>query len=269
MRPMSIPYHFVRNLIESLSLKRGVRRAPSSRYNRAMDTGTRKNILVADDDPVIARLVAETLRSDDMDIAVAYAGDDAWALFQERPFDLLVLDIMMPGMDGLELCSRVRAVSRVPIIFLSAKDEESDKVAGLMTGADDYVVKPFMPRELVARVRSCLRRASYAQEGRPVAGMLICRGIELDPSAHTASLHGTRLSLTPKEFDMLALLLRAQGRPVATRKLYEAVWGEEYYPGNANSVMVHVRHLRTKLASIDSDQVFIETVWGVGYKIAP
>lgn len=239
------------------------------RYNGGMGTEGRMNILVVDDDPVIARLVADTLRADDVEVVEAYAGDEAWSLFRERSFDLLVLDIMMLGMDGFELCSRVRAISRVPIIFLSAKDEEADKVAGLMTGADDYVVKPFMPRELAARVRSCLRRASYAREGGVPSQLLACRGIEVDVSAHVARLHDVRLSLTPKEFDMLALLLRAQGRPVATRKLYEAVWGEKYMASSSNSVMVHIRHLRTKLAAIDSDQVFIETVWGVGYKIVP
>ena len=175
---------------------------------------------------------------------------------------------MMPGVDGFELCARIRAVSLVPVIFLSAKDEESDKVLGLMTGADDYVVKPFMPRELVARVRSCLRRASYAATTGP-GGMLSCRGIEVDRAAHIARLHGEPLSLTPKEFDVLATLLEAHGHPVATRELYESVWREPYLASSSNSVMVHIRHLRSKLSAIDSDQVFIETVWGVGYKIAP
>lgn len=233
-----------------------------------MGCEARKNILVVDDDPLIARLVADTLRSDDLSIAVAHAGNEAWEAFCRGSFDLVVLDIMMPGMDGFELCARIRSVSRVPVIFLSAKDEESDKVMGLMSGADDYVVKPFLPRELCARVRSCLRRAAYAQE--PSArGMLSCRGLEVDPDAHVASLHGTSLTLTPKEFDVLVMLLRSKGRPVATRALYESVWGESFLPASANSVMVHIRHLRAKLAAVDSDQTFIETVWGVGYKIAP
>lgn len=137
-----------------------------------------------------------------------------------------------------------------------------------MSGGDDYITKPFLPRELVARVKSCLRRASYAL-GDAAADTLYCRGIEIDRAAHTALLHGCALTLTPKEFDVLACLLAAHGRPVSTRDLYQEVWGERYLPGSSNSVMVHIRHLRVKLASIDSEQTFIETVWGVGYKIAP
>ena len=225
-------------------------------------------ILVADDDPAIVRLVADTLSAAGMVAVACGSGEDAWAAFSRDAFDLVLLDIMMPGVDGFELCARIRAVSLVPVIFLSAKDEESDKVLGLMTGADDYVVKPFMPRELVARVRSCLRRASYTATTGP-GGMLSCRGIEVDRAAHIARLHGEPLSLTPKEFDMLAMLLGAQGRPVGTRELYEGVWREAFLPASANSVMVHIRHLRAKLAAVDSDQVFTETMWGVGYKTAP
>lgn len=225
-------------------------------------------ILVVDDDPQIAGLVADTLSAVGMEPLTCHSGERAWEEFGRHHVDAAVLDIMMPGVDGFELCVRIRAVSRIPVIFLSAKDEESDKVLGLMTGADDYVVKPFMPRELVARIRSCLRRASYADA--PVGDQLLtCRGLEVNCTTHVASLHGQRLSLTPKEFAVLALLLRAHGSPIATRDLYEAVWEEAYLPTCSNSVMVHIRHLRTKLAAIDSDQVFIETVWGVGYKIAP
>lgn len=234
----------------------------------AMTENDGPRILVVDDDPAIVRLVADTLSAAGMVAVACGSGEDAWAAFSRDAFDLVLLDIMMPGVDGFELCARIRAVSLVPVIFLSAKDEESDKVLGLMTGADDYVVKPFMPRELVARARSCLRRASYAATTGP-GGMLSCRGIEVDRAAHIARLHGEPLSLTPKEFDVLATLLEARGHPVATRELYESVWREPYLASSSNSVMVHIRHLRSKLSAIDSDQVFIETVWGVGYKIAP
>lgn len=139
---------------------------------------------------------------------------------------------------------------------------------GLTCGGDDYITRLFLPRELVARVKSCLRRSSYAGDAA-LQRVLRCRGIELDPATHVASLHGERLSLTPKEFDLLAVLLRASGRPVATQDLYEEVWEDLYMPASSNSVMVHIRHLRSKLAALDSEQVFIETVWGVGYKIAP
>ena len=200
------------------------------------------SILVVDDDPVIAELVAETLRSATMDATVVTDGAEVLERLGREAYDLVILDVMMPGVSGYE-------------------------VIGLMSGGDDYIVKPFLPRELVARVHSCLRRASYT--AKPHApDLLVCRGLEVDRASHVARLHGTELTLTPKEFSMLVRLLTAEGRPVSTKELYEAVWEEDYLPGNANSVMVHIRHLRTKLAAVDSDQVFIETVWGVGYKIA-
>lgn len=230
-----------------------------------------QNILVVDDDPMIVELVADTLDTAGMRVVPCTNSLEALGILDRGSIDLVILDVMMPGIDGFELCCRLRGRSRVPVIFLSAKGEEADKVVGLMSGADDYVTKPFLPRELVARVKSCLRRASYAAED--VAGareaLLACRGLEVDRAGHVARLHGEDLALTPKEFDVLALLLAAGGRPVSTRDLYEAVWGECYLAASANSVMVHIRHLRAKLAEIDSDQVFIETVWGVGYKIAP
>ena len=175
---------------------------------------------------------------------------------------------MMPGMDGFACCRELRRTSSVPIIFLTAKDEEVDKVVGFELGADDYVVKPFKPRELVARVRARLRRATsndVASEDGP--GMLECCGITLDESAYTATLHGEALSLTPKEFAILACLMRDQGRPVASRDLFESVWGEIANAQSNNTVMVHIRHLRKKLAAVDSSQEFVETVWGVGYKL--
>lgn len=225
------------------------------------------SILVVDDDPVIAELVAETLRSATMDATVVTDGAEVLERLGREAYDLVILDVMMPGVSGYEVCARIRATSNLPVIFLSAKDEETDKVIGLMSGGDDYIVKPFLPRELVARVHSCLRRASYMAKP-PAPDLLVCRGLEVDRAAHIARLHGIELSLTPKEFSMLVRLLTAEGRPVSTRELYEAVWEEDYLPGNANSVMVHIRHLRTKLAAVDSEQVFIETVWGVGYKIS-
>lgn len=226
------------------------------------------NILVVDDDPAIVELVADTLAPAGMRVTPCVDSADAMRLFEENDCDLVILDVMMPRLDGFELCARIRAVSRVPVIFLSAKDEETDKVIGLTTGADDYVTKPFLPRELTARVKSCLRRASYTRE-QPADDLLLCRGLEVNCHAHTARLHGEELALTPKEFAMLSVLLQAAGSPIATRDLYERVWGERYLSGSSNSVMVHVRHLRAKLAAIDSEQTFIETVWGVGYKIAP
>ena len=155
----------------------------------------------------------------------------------------------------------------MPIFFLSAKDEEVDKVVGLTMGADDYISKPFKPRELVARVRSMLRRASYSNAAAPREEGLSACGIDIDENGHHAALLGVPLQLTPKEFDILAALVRAQGSPVSARELYETVWEEPYIASSSNSVMVHIRHLRAKLAAVDSSQDYIVTRWGVGYRI--
>lgn len=225
------------------------------------------NILVVDDEKAIADLVAELMVREGMAATACYGGADALELFSHADFDLVILDLMMPAIDGLEVCRRLRAVSQVPIFFLSAKDEEVDKVVGLTMGADDYISKPFKSRELVARVRSMLRRASYSSAAAPRAEGLSACGIDIDENGHHASLLGVPLQLTPKEFDILATLVRAQGSPVSARELYETVWEEPYIASSSNSVMVHIRHLRAKLAAVDSSQDYIVTMWGVGYRI--
>ena len=225
------------------------------------------HILVVDDEKAIADLVAELMVREGMAATACYGGADALELFSHADFDLVILDLMMPGIDGLEVCRRLRTVSQVPICFLSAKDEEVDKVVGLTMGADDYISKPFKPRELVARVRSMLRRASYSGAAAPRAEGLSACGIDIDENGHHASLLGVPLQLTPKEFDILATLVRAQGSPVSARELYETVWEEPYIASSSNSVMVHIRHLRAKLAAVDSSQDYIVTMWGVGYRI--
>lgn len=223
-------------------------------------------ILVVDDEKAIADLVGKLLAAEGMVVCPCYSGERALELFEREQFDLAILDIMMPGLDGFEVCKRMRAVSDIPVIFLSAKDEEVDKVVGLTLGADDYVTKPFKSRELVARAKARLRRSRHDASGQ--AGVLQARGIELDTNAHTASLHGEALKLTPKEYDTLALLVKAYGTPVSARTIFESVWHEAFDDAAANSVMVHVRNLRKKLAAVDSSEKFIETAWGVGYKIA-
>ena len=214
---------------------------------------SKMRIAVCDDEQAIADLVGQLLVEAGFVPTVFYAAPDLLACQADDPFDLVILDIMMPGMDGFACCRELRRTSSVPIIFLTAKDEEVDKVVGF---------------ELVARVRARLRRATsndVAREDGP--GMLECCGIALDESAYTATLHGEALSLTPKEFAILACLMRDQSRPVASRDLFETVWGEIANAQSNNTVMVHIRHLRKKLAAVDSSQEFVETVWGVGYKL--
>ena len=223
-------------------------------------------ILVVDDDPDIAELVVETLAAEGFEAVSCLSGEEALRLMDGGRFDLMILDVMMPGMDGYELCQRVRVRFDVPIIFLSAKIEEADKVVGLMLGGDDYVEKPFKKRELVARVRVLLRR-SEPRRPQEVGRIFEARGILVDADAHMGTLHGEPLSLTPKEFGVLQMLVERAGAAVSSRELYETVWHEPFSDAAANSVMVHIRNLRKKLAALDSSESPIETAWGVGYRI--
>ncbi|HJB05691.1 MAG TPA: response regulator transcription factor [Candidatus Merdibacter merdigallinarum] len=230
-----------------------------------------RHILVCDDEREVADLVSHLLEREGFSVRACYAGEEALQLLSAGSFDLAVLDIMMPGMDGFEVCRRLRAmadvrVAETPVIFLSAKGEEFDKVLGFTIGADDYVTKPFKSRELVVRVKARLRHRRGQQ---PTPNALSVRGIELDEASHSVRLHDEPLSLSPKEFDCLAELLRANGSPVSARDLYERVWRTDYNASSHNTVMVYIRHLRKKLAELDSSEEYIETVWGVGYRIVP
>lgn len=228
----------------------------------------RRCVVVCDDEHEIADLVAHLLEREGFCARATYCAQDALALVRAGEADCAILDIMMPGMDGFELGKRIREFSDIPLIFLSAKDEEVDKVLGFTLGADDYVTKPFKPRELVMRVRACLRRFNRAEQAPQSDGRLSMRGIELCPDSHEAWLLDVPLSLTPKEFSLLEALLKAGGAPVSTGDLYELAWGEPADPAGMNTVMVHIRHLRKKLAEIDASTLYVETVWGMGYRIA-
>lgn len=245
------------------------RRARSLANMKGMDTlndTSASRVLICDDEAAIADLVASLLEAEGMCASACYSPKRALELFSTEHFDLVILDVMMPGIDGFELCARMRATSDVPIMFLTARDEEADSVVGFTLGADDYVTKPFKPRELVARVKARLRRARRPRSDDR-SDVLSVRGIEIDLRAHKATLHGEPLALTPKEFSILALLARRAGSPVAASDIFEEVWHEPYDSAAANTVMVHIRHVRKKLAALDSSTVFIETAWGVGYKL--
>lgn len=226
----------------------------------------RRRILVCDDEREIADMVARLMEREGFSCAVCYDPFSTLDSMRKNASDLVILDIMMPGMDGYELARRIREFSNVPLIFLTAKDEEVDSVLGFAVGADDYVTKPFRPRELAMRVRACLRRA--AAPASPASdGVLRMCGIELDSRAHEVSLHGEPLALTPKEFALLQALMEAGGSPRSAAELFEHVWGQRPDAAASNTVMVHVRHLRKKLAAIDSSTEFVATVWGVGYRM--
>ena len=223
-------------------------------------------ILIVDDDEAIARLLSEILRSEGFSTRECLSGPAALEALAQDDFHLLILDIMMPEMDGLEACRRIRQFSDVPIIFLSAKDEEADTVIGFALGADDYITKPFKPRELVARVRTRIRRS----KDRAVAkspGVFDCDGLLIDTTRHVATLYDEELKLTPKEFGVLSLLARHAGKPAAIKDIFEEIWDEPYNSFDSNTVMVHIRRIRKKLSQVDSSREFIKTVFGVGYRL--
>ncbi|MBE2317724.1 response regulator transcription factor [Solirubrobacter sp. CPCC 204708] len=226
----------------------------------------RGSILVVDDEPTISEVVAAYLRRAGYDTRVAPDGDAALAAVAERAPDLIVLDLMLPGTDGLEVMRRVRERTdrSSAIILLTAKGGESDRVTGLRLGADDYVVKPFSPAELVARVDAVLRRFDTV---RPDEAPLRFGALEIDPSARQVRCDGELVALTTREFDLLAFLARHPGRAFTREELMDHVWQYAFY-SDTSTVTVHIRRLRTKLEPDPEHPRWIETVWGVGYRFA-
>jgi DNA-binding response OmpR family regulator len=220
-------------------------------------------VLVVDDDPTVAEVVAGYL--DRAGYVVDRADDGPAALTRAAAHwpDLVVLDLMLPGMDGLEVCRRMRGQGPVPVIMLTARGDEDDRILGLEVGADDYVTKPFSPRELVLRVESVLRRSRPAVPGHRVGAA----GLTVDPAARRATKNGVELALTLREFDLLSFLLRHPGRAFAREDLMREVWGWDF--GDLSTVTVHVRRLRGKVEDDPARPRLIQTVWGVGYRFDP
>ncbi|MEV7453111.1 response regulator transcription factor [Streptomyces nigra] len=222
--------------------------------------GAGARVLVVDDDPTVAEIVSGYL--DRAGYVVDRAGDGPAALAAaaaRRP-DLVVLDLMLPGMDGLEVCRRMRGQGPVPVIMLTARGDEDDRILGLEVGADDYVTKPFSPRELVLRVESVLRRSRPAQP----SAILRAGGLTVDSAARRATKDGAELALTIREFDLLTFFLRHQGRVFGREDLMREVWGWDF--GDLSTVTVHVRRLRGKVEDDPARPRLIQTVWGVGYR---
>ena len=217
-------------------------------------------ILVVDDEPSIRKIVEYALRDAGFEVLTAGRGDEALAVVARENVDLVVLDLMIPGVDGLEVCRRIRAERNVPIIMLSARGEEVDKVLGLELGADDYVTKPFSPRELVSRVRANLRRSKAEPDGGEIIRLA---DVEVDPVARTATKGGVDAQLTFSEFEILVKLARSPRRVFTREELMNHLWGGSFY-GDLRSVDVHVRHLRQKVEDDPSAPTIIRTVRGVG-----
>lgn len=232
-----------------------------------VDDRRRHRVLVVEDEPGLAESVRYSLDVEGFDVLVADSGVAGLESARANQPDLVLLDLMLPGMSGLDVCRQIRLSSDVPIIILTAKDAESDKVAGLELGADDYMVKPFSMRELVARIRSQLRRAT--KSGVLAESNEVVRGgpIELDIDAHEVRVDGTPVELRPKEFELLESLMRRKNRLAARHTLIDEVWGPSYF-GDTKTLDVHIKRLRQKLEPEPSSPKYILTVRGLGYKFA-
>lgn len=222
-------------------------------------------ILIVDDDRQIADLIEVYLKNDGYIIDKAGDGMEALKKLEQAPPDLIVLDIMMPKMDGLEFCKYVRKNNQVPILMVSAKAEDMDKIMGLMTGADDYMIKPFNPLELATRVKALLRRANYKTTGK-ADDVLYIGSVAIDKRSHGVTAEGSEIKLTAREFEILYLLAKNRGRVYASEEIFEKVWNEPG-EGSNKTVMVHISNIREKLEAALPGESVIQTVWGVGYKI--
>ena len=219
-------------------------------------------ILLVDDDPNIRQLVNLYLEKEGFEVVMADRGDEAIKIFKSTPPNLILLDVMLPGMDGGQVCREVRKVSNIPIIMLTAKDETFDKVLGLELGADDYMVKPFEMKELVARIKAVLRRF---QNSETPAKELVFPGLTINISQYTVTFMGRELEMPPKELELLYFLASHPGMVFTREQLLEQVWGYDYF-GDSRTVDVHVKRLREKLSAGEQMGWQIKTVWGVGYK---
>ncbi|MEE1191687.1 MAG: VanR-ABDEGLN family response regulator transcription factor [Blautia sp.] len=228
----------------------------------------REQILVVDDEKEIADLVTLYLENEGFRVFKFYSSEKALECINSQSIDLAVLDIMMPVIDGLKLCRKIREHHHYPIIMLTAKGTEIDKITGLTLGADDYITKPFLPLELVARVKAQLRRYTRYNQGQEQnQDLFVHHGLVLNRKTHECSLNERPLSLTPTEFEILAILCENKGSVVSSEELFHQIWKDEYYSKNNNTITVHIRHLREKMQDSFEKPKYIKTVWGCGYKI--
>jgi len=227
------------------------------------------NILVVDDEQSIADLIDVYLKNEGFTVYKFYNGKEALNCVESQRLDLAILDVMLPDIDGFTLCQKIRETHHFPVIMLTAKEEEIDKITGLTLGADDYITKPFRPLELIARVKAQLRRFTKynAAETKQEGNIIAISGLVINMDTHECMLNEKKLTLTPIEFSILWTLCSSHGRVVSSEELFEKVWGDKYFTNNNNTVMVHIRHLREKMNESAEHPKYIKTVWGVGYKI--
>lgn len=222
-----------------------------------------RRVLVVDDEKLIVKGIRFSLEQDGMEVDCAYDGEEALQLAKENPYDIILLDVMLPKLTGFEVCQQIRDFSNVPVVMLTAKGDDMDKILGLEYGADDYITKPFEPEEVTARVRAALRRTGKTA-GSPKE--LIYKNLHLRPESRTAEVLGTELALTAHEYELLYLFMQNPQKVYSRELLYELVWKGGYY-GENNTVNVHVSNLRRKLRQADPNEAYIQTVYGIGFKL--
>lgn len=228
----------------------------------------KNTILVVDDEAEIRNLLGIYLSNEGYEVIKASNGEEAIEIVNSKDIKLIVLDVMMPKIDGIETCKRIREKMNIPILMLSAKSEDMDKIQGIMTGADDYITKPFNPLELTVRVKALLRRAYYFnhREENSRDNIITIESLKIDKSKHIVTVDDGEIQLTSREFDILYLLASNRGRVFSTEEIFSKVWKEQYYQSN-NTVMVHMSRIRDKIEKHMKGSKVIHTVWGVGYKI--
>lgn len=227
-----------------------------------------QTILVCDDDKQIVEAIDIYLTGEGFQVIKAYDGYEALELLENNSVDLMIVDVMMPGLDGIRTTLKVRETSSIPIIILSAKSEDADKILGLNIGADDYITKPFNPLELVARVKSQLRRyTTFSNQANAAAEEVYeVRGLTINDTLKKVCVDGEEVKLTPIEYNILLLLIKNKGKVFSINQIYESIWNEEAI-GADNTVAVHIRHIREKIEINPKDPRYLKVVWGVGYKI--
>ena len=223
-----------------------------------------KKVLVVDDEKLIVKGIRFSLEQDGMDVDCAYDGEEALAMARANEYDMILLDIMLPKMDGFEVCQAIREFSDMPIVMLTAKGDDMDKILGLEYGADDYITKPFNILEVKARIKAIMRRTYGPREKKEVSSVIVKGDLRLDCDSRRLFIHDKEVNLTAKEFDLLELLVKNENKVYSREDLLGLVWGKDY-PGDVRTVDVHVRRLREKIEANPSEPKYVHTKWGVGY----
>ena len=223
-----------------------------------------KKVLVVDAEKLIVKGIRFSLEQDGMDVDCAYDGEEALAMARANEYDMILLDIMLPKMDGFEVCQAIREFSDMPIVMLTAKGDDMDKILGLEYGADDYITKPFNILEVKARIKAIMRRTYGPREKKEVSSVIVKGDLRLDCDSRRLFIHDKEVNLTAKEFDLLELLVKNENKVYSREDLLGLVWGKDY-PGDVRTVDVHVRRLREKIETNPSEPKYVHTKWGVGY----